>query len=1474
MKRLISIALSLSLALSMLPAPALAVGFSDMPDSTYWSYTALKSAVDNKLLSGYDGKLMPKDALTRAQMATIINHAFGATDTADISKFSDVRTSDWFYSDIAKAVRMGTFAGDGTNLMNPNKPITREQAFTVLSNAFHLKEGNTAVLDDFTDGAQVSSYARGFIAALVEAGYITGSDGKLLPKDSISREQFAQVMYNMLQHYISAEGTYTDDLTGNVIINVPSVVLKDMTVDGDLIIGEGVGNGEITLDAVNVTGRLIVRGGGENSIIIKNKSSVGNVIVSKTGDGGVRLYTEEGCRVDVVNIPDGKDNIVLEGTFNEVNVTTDAPILFKSADVTSLTVSGENASIATQGKTNITSVVIDEKAAGATMTVDAGSTIAKVESAAEKVTIDGKGTVTQVTVSGNNTAVNTKNTSITTTESVSGVTAGGKDVAAGTTDGKPTKPGTSSSSSGSSGSSGGSSSSGSGSSTPSTPAVNPENVKSLSELKRALSSGAKYIKVTGLVVVEKDKLVVSEGQTLEIVGGLLLTGKNASLTNNGTIINKTDMCNYTADGEREIAYIPVGNANAWRMFSVDNGATLINYGEIYNEKDMGIYHASMENHGMLKIQVDAFVEVYGGSFINHDEDTDKAVVVNNGVFFVGDYDPADKQFQDYNGKMLYGKSTKASEPTATFGGELEHNGQFVLLGGVVNFDGIVKQLKGMDIENGIYARNTDININGTFNNCDVFHMDNGTLNIAGSYSNIGISKMTSEEGLTLNISGTYVNGAGGFYMDGCQVTIAEGGTFENNGGFHLSNAVFTNNGTFNGLAGEHTNYDSGEVGENHTAFQLSKVENNNTWWNGNSFNVDSGESRENRSAVTNNGQFFNNGHVFMDRIDFINNKTFRNGSEDNRESFLHIVKSRVTNNGNFNNYGYVELGEDLFTNSADALMNSGFASDTMSNDGIAFVAFESVINNDGTWINEAEMSLQEGSATGESVPTTFSSIKNSSSFQNGSRAHVWLYMSSFEAKCHLVNNGHMDLFDSDFFYQGSGKDLFENSGLMSLVGGSFKVHEANKDTFKNEGRFEIEDRYGSDDGDLICDITVGKDNFVDDSGWLYYTATVYDQEGMKKALEIQDEKLHKNESSDYIRPAYNKLRICGDITLSEDTDLSIFPQVQADGNWYWDEETEQDGFTPTTLTIQKGAVLTLSGLLDISTATLVNHGTIECIHGLPFDTHVDEINEYIPCDAQTRISEEGGYAGDGAVECNLTVVYQEGLEKDSDNLAHQAHEVYNSYIIANAEPEKTDYPKVYVIENDTEIISIDSAYNVSNDTVILGHFGKLEGKALDRAEYEARTMSALGMKAGALATKNNTVDGKLIFDRVVLVHGAEVALRENLMFRNHLHIDETAGLVIDDGVIVETHGHLGNFGDMNIFGTLEIWNYAENNQSMNVGDITGGQEAAIVVHGWFENRNYLYLNANGKLVKGGDGEFWNDGSVVGDGKVEGFKTKN
>ncbi|MBR2131236.1 MAG: S-layer homology domain-containing protein [Oscillospiraceae bacterium] len=954
MKKLISIALSLCMVLSLLPATALASGFSDMPDSSHWSYTALQSAVDNKLLNGSDGKLLPKDALTRAQMAAIINRAFGAIDTADVSRFSDVSTSDWFYADIAKAVRMGTFQGDETNLMNPNTPITREQAFTVLARAFHLEDGKTSVLAGFADGAQVSSYARGPLSALVAEGYVGGSDGKLLPKDSISREQFAQVVYNMIQHYITAAGTYTEDLDGNVIVNVPGVVIQGATINGDLIIGEGVGNGELTLDSVELTGRLIVRGGGENSIIIKNNSRVGNVIVSKTGDGGVRLFTEDGCRVEVVSIPDGKDNIVLEGMFNQVSVATDAPVVLKSATVTALTVTGENAAISTQGKTSVTSVVVEEKAVGATLTVGGSSTIAKVESAAENVTIDGKGTVTQVTVSGDNTAVNTQGTSITTTDDVSGVTAGGQTVAPGTTDGKPATPSTPS--------------------TPSvpdddddyyeddeddsTPTVNPKNIKTLSELVSALSDGAEYIKVTNLIVVERGALTISKGQTLEIANGagLLLTGKNVSLTNNGTIVNNALSYKYVSVGAGKGAYelvdgkyvfvgenqgtyhteanlVAVGSSYARTGFDIQNGAKFVNNGTFQNEGSF-LATGTVENNGSMEVALDMSMNIWG-EFVN------EGTIENNcGTFNVGAYNPNN---QMYENKQLYGYPTKAQEPDVTLNGTFTNNGGFIALrAGTVTLgeDGVIYNYPDTvhtneDEQNYFMLRDGVLTIDGVFNNYGMFNMfgDGYTpeLVINGTYNN-GSDKEYGES--HFDHGTTTVNGI--LNVNDASHIAMLNGTFTNNGNvtannIHVIGTEVVNNGAWmvDGWMGIDPSHDIWYVDE--SQWQYASFTNNGSFLVEGGAHVDVQET-----AFSNYSHLVNNGSMNLYKSDL-----YQQGKGSNRTAVFENSGNMNVTGGSFKihnakqetfvNTGYLSINDEYWGEGEDLICEIEFSDNDFDN---------------------------------------------------------------------------------------------------------------------------------------------------------------------------------------------------------------------------------------------------------------------------------------------------------------------------------------------------------------------------------------------------------------------------------------------------------------------------------------------------------------------------------------------------------------
>lgn len=425
-RKLLTVILAVCLALSLFSFPATAAdtSFPDMPEKSNWAYAALNAGVKNGLLEGSGGRLLPEGALTRAQLAAVLVRAFGAQDQADVSAFGDVSASAWYAGYVARAVRMGIFEGDGSR-MHPDDPVTRQDAFTVLARALRLPDGKAAALAAYSDAGSVASYAVGPLAAMVKAGYVEGYGGRLLPTSAITRAEFAQIMYRLIAGYYSAAGTYTQAQTGNLMVNAPGVTLKDLTVAGDLIVGEGVGNGDLTLDNVTISGRLIVRGGGGNSIIIINRSSVGSIIVGKTGDGGVRVRTEEGCRVDAVEVDDGKDEVILAGTFNQVTVNTDTPVILRDSVVTGLTVNAAGADVSLAGSTSVSSAGIAKSAVGAKMEVASGTKISTLETAAENVTVSGTGTVSTAEVSGSNTAVNIAGTRVTAAEGTTGVTQNG-----------------------------------------------------------------------------------------------------------------------------------------------------------------------------------------------------------------------------------------------------------------------------------------------------------------------------------------------------------------------------------------------------------------------------------------------------------------------------------------------------------------------------------------------------------------------------------------------------------------------------------------------------------------------------------------------------------------------------------------------------------------------------------------------------------------------------------------------------------------------------------------------------------------------------------------------------------------------------------------------------------------------------------------------------------------------------------------
>ena len=265
-------------------------------DAKAWYAEAVSSAVDNGLLYGKSSTIIdPNGDMTRAEMAAIINRSFGCYKAADISQYKDVAKSKWYYKDVALAVQMGTYNGRSSSSMAPDAPITREEAMTVVARALELDYDSYSKTDlsKFSDRNKISNWALPYVRAMVGADYIHGRTKGLEPLDNITRAEFAQIFHNIIGSYITVKGTYDKDIKGSVLIRTDDVELKNLTVDGDLIIGCGAADGKIVLDNVTVKGRLLVWGGGTKAVYCNNGTSMPAVVVARVDDAVKVIYDRD-----------------------------------------------------------------------------------------------------------------------------------------------------------------------------------------------------------------------------------------------------------------------------------------------------------------------------------------------------------------------------------------------------------------------------------------------------------------------------------------------------------------------------------------------------------------------------------------------------------------------------------------------------------------------------------------------------------------------------------------------------------------------------------------------------------------------------------------------------------------------------------------------------------------------------------------------------------------------------------------------------------------------------------------------------------------------------------------------------------------------------------------------------------------------------------------------------------------------------
>ncbi|MFF2092400.1 S-layer homology domain-containing protein [Paenibacillus sp. NPDC058174] len=282
---------------------ALAKVPSDIANS--WAKETILSWIEKGLVNGYeDGSFKPNKTITRAEIVALINRAFEIKG-GSASKFTDVRKSDWFYQDVAAATAAGYLSGYQDGTFKPKAAVTRQELAVITAKLLKLAASDSYL--NFKDTKNSPEWSKGAIGAVIDAKVMGGfPDGTFQPLKPATRAEVIVILDKALKlkgndvpvTAYDKPGTYgpaqgIEAIDGNVVIKVAGVTLRNLSIKGDLLLGAGIGEGDVFLQGVTVAGTTNVEGGGANSVHFEN-SVLANIIVDKK-NGSIRIVVEDGA---------------------------------------------------------------------------------------------------------------------------------------------------------------------------------------------------------------------------------------------------------------------------------------------------------------------------------------------------------------------------------------------------------------------------------------------------------------------------------------------------------------------------------------------------------------------------------------------------------------------------------------------------------------------------------------------------------------------------------------------------------------------------------------------------------------------------------------------------------------------------------------------------------------------------------------------------------------------------------------------------------------------------------------------------------------------------------------------------------------------------------------------------------------------------------------------------------------------------
>jgi len=171
MKKIIALLLAVSLALPIafsVFANNTEITFSDVDKNTELGKAIYKLVNAGVIVGIGDGTFAPDRALTRAELARIVNLIFGYTEKSD-QMFNDINPNAWYYNDAMIARKAGFIVGYSDGGFHGKDYVTREQVCTIICSLAGLYDlGIEMPVSD-----KVSGWAKPYVQKVLQNGLMT-----------------------------------------------------------------------------------------------------------------------------------------------------------------------------------------------------------------------------------------------------------------------------------------------------------------------------------------------------------------------------------------------------------------------------------------------------------------------------------------------------------------------------------------------------------------------------------------------------------------------------------------------------------------------------------------------------------------------------------------------------------------------------------------------------------------------------------------------------------------------------------------------------------------------------------------------------------------------------------------------------------------------------------------------------------------------------------------------------------------------------------------------------------------------------------------------------------------------------------------------------------------------------------------------------------------------------------------------------